>query len=233
MSPPARNQTSLARDQRPHPQFGLEDSQEPWTNQFVSKAWYGTHHSATPVRSYHLLIESPRKVEAQTNPFHPQKPLGWHLRSLGSPWPVLIDWDNCVILGGDKQEVVPVENPVFRFLFSISSRTSNLVHRPVLQLRLNNETPVFPPVLYLPLAHKAISTNHNNISRLQGNSSSLAIIITPLFGSFLRGEVPCYCKGFLQPLLHGRNRHFHFSLMGRIVQSGEQIVHWHPSLSTK
>ena len=73
-----------------------------------------------------------------------------------------------------------MENPVFRFLLSIRSWTFDLVDRPVLQLRLNNETSIFPSVLYLPLAHKTIGMNHNNVSRLQGNSSSFAIIVTAL-----------------------------------------------------
>ena len=58
-----------------------------------------------------------------------------------------------------------MENPVFRLLLGIS-RTFDLVDRPVLQLRLDNETSIFPSVLYLLLAHKAIGTNHNNVSRL-------------------------------------------------------------------
>ena len=70
------------------------------------------------------------------------------------------------VLIGDKQEAVPMENPVFGFLSDISRWTPNLVNRPVSQLRLNNEAPVFPTVLYLSLAHKAIGTNHNNVPRL-------------------------------------------------------------------
>ena len=70
------------------------------------------------------------------------------------------------VLIGYKQEVVPMENPVFGFLPVISRWTSNLVNRPVPQLRLNDETPVFPTVLYLSLAHKAIGANHNNVPRL-------------------------------------------------------------------
>ena len=50
--------------QRPHPQVGLEDSQVPWTS-VVSRASYGTRHSATPERSYHLLVKSARKVGIQ------------------------------------------------------------------------------------------------------------------------------------------------------------------------
>ena len=59
-----------------------------------------------------------------------------------------------------------MENAVFRFLPSIRSWTFDLVDRPVLQLRLDNETFVFSSVLYLLLAHKTIGTNHNNVSRL-------------------------------------------------------------------
>ena len=70
------------------------------------------------------------------------------------------------VLIGDKQKAVPMENPVFGFPPVISRWTPNLVNRPVSQLRLNNETPVFPMVLYLSLAHKAIGTNHNNVPRL-------------------------------------------------------------------
>ena len=47
-------------------------------------------NSATPERSCHLLVESPRMVEAfLMNLFLLEKPLGWHLRQLVSPWPVL------------------------------------------------------------------------------------------------------------------------------------------------
>ena len=56
-----------------------------------------------------------------------------------------------------------MENPVFRLLLGIRSQTFD---RPILQLRLKNETSIFLSVLYIPLAHKAISTDHNNISRL-------------------------------------------------------------------
>ena len=70
------------------------------------------------------------------------------------------------VLIGDKQEAVPMENPVFGFPPVISRWTPNLVNRPVSQLRLNDETPVFPTVLYLSLAHKAIGMNHNNVPRL-------------------------------------------------------------------
>ena len=59
-----------------------------------------------------------------------------------------------------------MENPVFRFPPVIRSQTFDLIDRTVLQLRLDDETSIFPSVLYLPLAHKAIGTNHNNISRL-------------------------------------------------------------------
>ena len=77
-----------------------------------------------------------------------------------------LTWDVGCILIGNKQEVVPVENPVFRLLPGIRSQAFDLIDRPVLQLRLNNETTIFPSVLYLLLAHKAIGTNHNNVSRL-------------------------------------------------------------------
>ena len=59
-----------------------------------------------------------------------------------------------------------MENPVFRLLPGIRSQTFDLVDRPILQLRLNNKTSIFPSVLYLPLAHKAMGMNHNNVSRL-------------------------------------------------------------------
>ena len=70
------------------------------------------------------------------------------------------------ILIGDKQKAVSMENPVFGFPSVISRWTPNLVYRLVSQLRLNDETPLFPTVLYLSLAHKAIGTNHNNVPRL-------------------------------------------------------------------
>ena len=81
-----------------------------------------------------------------------------------------------------------MENPVFGFLLVIRSQTFDLIDRPVLQLRLNNETPIFSSVLYLLLAHKTIGTNHNNVSRLQGNSSCFAIIVMALSSYFFRGE---------------------------------------------
>ena len=59
-----------------------------------------------------------------------------------------------------------MENPVFRLLLVIRSQTFDLIDGPVLQLRLNDETSIFPSVLHLLLAHKAIGTNHNNVSRL-------------------------------------------------------------------
>ena len=59
-----------------------------------------------------------------------------------------------------------MENPVFRLLSGIKSRTFDLIDGPVLQLRLDDETSIFPSVLYLLLAHKAIGMNHNNVSRL-------------------------------------------------------------------
>ena len=89
-SPLTRSLTCPTRDQRPHLQVGLEDSQVPWMS-FVSRASYGTCHSATPERSYHLLVKSARKVGVQMDLHLLLQPLGWHLRQLGSPWPVLID----------------------------------------------------------------------------------------------------------------------------------------------
>ena len=59
-----------------------------------------------------------------------------------------------------------MENPVFRLPLVIRSLTFDPIDGPVLQLRLEDETSIFPSVLYLPLAHKAISMNHNNVSRL-------------------------------------------------------------------
>ena len=59
-----------------------------------------------------------------------------------------------------------MENPIFRLLPVITRLTFDLIDRPVLQLRVNDETSVFPSVLYLLLAHKAIGTNHNNVPRL-------------------------------------------------------------------
>ena len=57
---------------------------------FVSKASFGICHSTTPERSVNLLVKSPRTVEAfLTNLLLLEKPLGWHLRQLGLPWPVL------------------------------------------------------------------------------------------------------------------------------------------------
>ena len=109
-----------------------------------------------------------------------------------------------------------MENPVFGFLPVIRSRTFDLIDRPVLLLRLNNETPIFPLVLYLQLAYKTIGTNHNNVSRLQGNSFCFAIIVMALSSYFFRGESPRHHEGFLQPLLHSCHRHFHFGLVRRI-----------------
>ena len=61
-----------------------------WTS-FGSRASYRTCHSATPERSFHLLVESARKVGVQMDLHLLLQPLGWHSRQLGSPWPVLID----------------------------------------------------------------------------------------------------------------------------------------------
>ena len=77
-----------------------------------------------------------------------------------------LTWDVRRILVGNKQEAVLMENPVFRLLPGIRRQTFDLIDRPVLQLRLNNETSIFPSILYLLLAHKAIGMNHNNVSRL-------------------------------------------------------------------
>ena len=92
-SPLTWSPTCLTRDQRPHLQVGLEDSQVPWTS-VVSRASYGTHHSATSERSYHLLVKSARKVGVQRDLHLLRQPPGWHSRILGSPWPVLIDEEN-------------------------------------------------------------------------------------------------------------------------------------------
>ena len=87
--PLVQSQNILTQVQRPHPQSSPEDSVQPQAP-FVSKASCGIHHSTKPGRSYHLLVESPRMVEAfLTNLFLLKKPLGWHSRQLGSPWPVL------------------------------------------------------------------------------------------------------------------------------------------------
>ena len=59
-----------------------------------------------------------------------------------------------------------MENPVFRLLPVIRSQAFDPIDGPVLQLKLNDETSIFPLVLNLPLAHKAIGTNHNNVPRL-------------------------------------------------------------------
>ena len=59
-----------------------------------------------------------------------------------------------------------MENPVFRLPPVIISRTFDPIDGPFLQLRLDDETSVFPSALYLPLVHKAIGTNHNNVPRL-------------------------------------------------------------------
>ena len=89
MSPLPRSQKILTQAQRSPPRLSPEDSGEPQAL-FVSKASCRICHSATPERSYHLLVESPRMVEAfLTNLFLLEKPLGWHSRQLGSPWPVL------------------------------------------------------------------------------------------------------------------------------------------------
>ena len=88
-SPLAWSQKIPTQAQRPPPRSSPEDSGEPGAP-FVSKASCGIRHSATPKRSCHLLVKSPRMVEAfLTNLFLLEKPPGWHLRQLGSPWPVL------------------------------------------------------------------------------------------------------------------------------------------------
>ena len=54
----------------------------------------------------------------------------------------------------------------FGLLSSISGWASDPVDRPVFQLIFNNETTILPSILYLSLAHKAISSDHDNVSRL-------------------------------------------------------------------
>ena len=70
------------------------------------------------------------------------------------------------VLIGDKPKGGSDGESGIWFLSVISRWTPNLINRPVSQLKLNDETPVFPTVLYLSLAHKAIGTNHNNVPRL-------------------------------------------------------------------
>ena len=125
----------------------------------VSRAWYGIRHLTTPLRSIHLPVESPRKVGTLESPLQLTRPHGWHSGALGR-LSLCMARGVINILISDKQKAVPMENPVFGFLSVISRWTPNLVNRPVSQLRLNDETPVFPMVLYLSLAHKAIGTNH-------------------------------------------------------------------------
>ena len=59
-----------------------------------------------------------------------------------------------------------MKNLVFGFMLVATMWSFDLVDRPVIQLTFNYETPIFPPILYLPLAHKPISTDHNNVPRL-------------------------------------------------------------------
>ena len=87
--PLVQSQNILTQVQRPHPQTSLEDSVQPRAP-LASKASCGICHSTTPRRSYHLLVKSPRMVEAfLTNLFLLKKPPGWHSRQLGLPWAVL------------------------------------------------------------------------------------------------------------------------------------------------
>ena len=115
--------------QRPHPHAGPEDSVSPLTR-LVSRAWYGIRHLTTPLRSIHLPVESPRKVGALESPLQLTRPHGWHSGALGSPSLCLARGVIDVLIG-DKQEAVPMENPVFGFLSVISRWTPNLVNRPV------------------------------------------------------------------------------------------------------
>ena len=88
-SPLVQSQKFLTQVQRPLPRTSPEDSVWPQAP-LVSKASCGTRHSTTPGRSVHLLVKSPRMVEAfLTNLLLLKKPPGWHSRQLGSPWPVL------------------------------------------------------------------------------------------------------------------------------------------------
>ena len=112
-----------------------------------------------------LPVESPRKVGALESLLQLTRPHGG-IRERWGHLSLCLARGLIDVLIGDKQKAVPMENPVFGFPPVISRWTPNLVNRPVSQLRLNDETPVFPTALYLSLAHKAIGTNHNNVPRL-------------------------------------------------------------------
>ena len=89
-------------------------------------------------------------------------------------------------------------NPVFRLLPGIRSWTFDLIDWRVLQLRLNNETSIFPSVLYLPLAHKAIGTNHAKcfllVSAVSGPFTS-RLVVCICFSWFSRSEVCAFVLG--------------------------------------
>ena len=131
----------------------------------VSRAWYGIRHLTTPLRSIHLPVESPRKVGAPESSLQLTRPHGWHSGALGSPSPVR----------GQRRHRRPHRRRARGGSDGESGIWVSAGHQQMdtepckqasLQLRLNDETPVFPTVLYLSLAHKAIGTNHNNVPRL-------------------------------------------------------------------
>ena len=115
-------------------------------------------HLTTPLRSIHLPVESPRKVGAPESSLQLTRLHGWHSERWGR-------LSLCVARGSLTSSSATSKRRFrwrIRYLVSAGHQQMDTepVNRPVSQLRLNDETPVFPTVLYLSLAHKAIGTNH-------------------------------------------------------------------------
>ena len=106
------------------------------------QAWYGIRHLTTPLRSIHLPVESPRKVGAPESSLQLTRPHGWHSGALGSlacAWP---EASSTSSLATSKRRF----RWRIRYLGSAGHQqmdTEPCKHRPVSQLRLNDETPVF------------------------------------------------------------------------------------------
>ena len=78
-----------------------------------------------------------------------------------------------------------MQNPVCRVVLVASRQALDLIDRPVIQLFNNHKPSFLPSVLNLTLAHKPVSSYHDNVSGLQSNSCSFAVVIALLFDSFL------------------------------------------------
>ena len=120
----------------------------------VSRAWYGIRHLTTPLRSIHLPVESPRKVGALESPTPTDKASWVAFRSVGvalaCAWPEASSTSSSATSKSSSDGESGIWVSV-----SHQQMDTEPCKQASLQLRLNDETPVFPTVLYLSLAHKA------------------------------------------------------------------------------